>query len=98
MHLERRLVAYDHPLHDRLDDPLRLVLITLVASGATAALAETVTLRNGTVIVGSIVEMTETEVVLDTADLGRMRLKRRTVRNIADRDVSPRAADDDDAR
>lgn len=46
--------------------------------------AETIKLKNGSVVQGSIVEMNETDVVVDTADMGQVRLKRRAVESITD--------------
>ena len=46
--------------------------------------AETINLKNGSSIKGSIVEMNETEIIIDTADMGRLTIKRRTVKSITD--------------
>jgi hypothetical protein len=47
-------------------------------------MAETVKLKNGTVLKGVIVEMNQTDLVIDTAEMGRVTVKRYTIQNITD--------------
>jgi small nuclear ribonucleoprotein (snRNP)-like protein len=61
----------------------RLFIFFAACAGQTA-LAETIQLKDGTVIKGSIVSMDEQNVILDTSDLGRMTIKRRTIQSIRD--------------
>ncbi len=51
---------------------------------SSVALTETIILKNGTVLKGSIIQMTENDVTIDTADLGQMVIKRRAVQSIND--------------
>ncbi|WP_218110205.1 hypothetical protein [Oligoflexus tunisiensis] len=46
--------------------------------------AETVKLKNGSVLKGVIVEMNQTDLVIDTAEMGRVTVKRYTIQNISD--------------
>jgi hypothetical protein len=47
-------------------------------------LAETVRLKNGTVVRGAIVQMNETDLTVDTADMGQITVKRRAVQSFGD--------------
>lgn len=66
--------------------PLRskLVLAAVLLSRPVVSDGEEVILKNGTVLSGSIVQMTETDVTIDTADMGQVVVKRRTVQSISD--------------
>lgn len=46
--------------------------------------AETVRLKNGTVLNGAIVQMTETDLTIDTADMGQVVVKRRAIAGFSD--------------
>ena len=60
-------------------------LIFLILSVITQkAWAETIQLKDGTIVKGSIASMDEQFVVVDTADMGRVTIKRRTIQSIRD--------------
>ena len=62
-----------------------LFWITLATIGPTTlAFTETIVFKNGSTIKGSIVEMNETDITIDTADMGKVIAKRRTVQSIVD--------------
>lgn len=46
--------------------------------------AESILLKNGTIIKGAIVEMNETDATVDTADMGRIVIKRRAIQSMSD--------------
>lgn len=46
--------------------------------------AESILLKNGTTIKGSVVEMNETDATVDTADMGRIVIKRRAIQSMTD--------------
>lgn len=62
----------------------KIILVTAIVIPATLAYTETITLKNGTTIKGSLVEMTETDATIETADLGKIQIKRRAIQSIAD--------------
>ncbi|MCX6127032.1 MAG: hypothetical protein NTV34_20095, partial [Proteobacteria bacterium] len=60
------------------------ILSVALCSSASVVHTETITLKNGTVLKGSIVQMTELDVTIDTADMGQVLVKRRTIQSIND--------------
>jgi sRNA-binding regulator protein Hfq len=60
-----------------------LLLVACILIGQMAT-GETITLKNGTVLKGSLTSMNENEVVLQTADMGTLTIKRHTIRSIND--------------
>ncbi len=58
-----------------------LVVVALVSS---SAFAEVVKLKNGSVLKGVIVEMNQTDLIIDTAEMGRVTVKRYTIEKISD--------------
>jgi hypothetical protein len=63
---------------------MRLLFIATLFMISEAVMAETVRLKNGTVLKGVIVEMNQTDLVIDTAEMGRVTVKRYTIQNITD--------------
>jgi hypothetical protein len=66
-----------------LSIPLGSIVLLVLGEGSIV-FAETINLKNGSVIKGSIVEMNETDIIIDTSDLGQVKVNRRTVRSITD--------------
>jgi hypothetical protein len=66
----------------------RFALLSL-ACISQAAFAETIQLKDGTIIRGSIATMDEQVVTIDTSDLGRVTIKRRNIQSIRDGVESP---------
>lgn len=72
---------------------MRIRILNIAMTGAllvpaSVALTETIVLKNGSVIKGSIVQMTETDVTIETSDMGQVVVKRRTIQSINDGVVS----------
>ena len=68
---------------------MRIVILMMALVG-TGVQAETIYLKNGTILKGAIVEMSETNITLSTSDLGTVIIKRRSVAKIQDiSNVSP---------
>lgn len=63
---------------------MRLLFIATALMISEGLMAETVKLKNGTVLKGVIVEMNQTDLVIDTAEMGRVTVKRYTIQNISD--------------
>ncbi len=63
---------------------MKKYLVFGVLAIASAGRGETVYLKNGTVLQGAIVEMSETNITLSTSDLGTIIIKRRSVASISD--------------
>jgi hypothetical protein len=61
---------------------LFIFVVASILSGS--AFAETVKLKNGTVLKGVIVEMNQTDLIIDTAEMGRVTVKRYTIQKIGD--------------
>ena len=63
---------------------IRNAVITVAVMGAYAgeARAETITLKNGTVIKGTIEQMTEADVTIVADDIGKLLVKRSTIQSI----------------
>lgn len=70
---------------------MRLLFITAALWMSEGLIAETVKLKNGSVLKGVIVEMNPTDLVIDTAEMGRVTVKRYTIQNISD-DAAPGAS------
>lgn len=68
-----------------------LFFLIATISCSELLIAETVKLKNGTVLHGSIVQMTESELTIDTADMGQIQVKRRAIQGFED-DSTPVAA------
>lgn len=68
---------------------MRLLAIASFLLACTIGRAETIYLKNGTILKGSIVEMSETNITLSTADMGTLVIKRRSVSSIIDFVESP---------
>lgn len=67
---------------------MRLLFIASALLISEGVMAETVKLKNGTVLKGVIVEMNQTDLVIDTAEMGRVTVKRYTIQNISDDNAS----------
>jgi hypothetical protein len=63
---------------------MKLLFIASFLMISGSLMAETVKLKNGTVLKGVIVEMNQTDLVIDTAEMGRVTVKRYTIQNISD--------------
>lgn len=61
-----------------------ITLLALLLAYTHTARAETIQLKDGSVIKGSIATMDEQNVTVDTADLGRVTIKRRNIQAIRD--------------
>ncbi|HYX34924.1 MAG TPA: hypothetical protein VE954_17645 [Oligoflexus sp.] len=61
-----------------------LFILVVAAILSSPALAETVKLKNGTVLKGVIVEMNQNDLIIDTAEMGRVTVKRYTIQKISD--------------
>jgi len=64
-------------------------LIAALLTFSHTARAETIQLKDGTVVKGSIATMDEQNVTVDTADLGRVTIKRRNIQAIKDGAENP---------
>jgi preprotein translocase subunit YajC len=62
----------------------KLALLASMALPSTLALTEVVTLKNGSVLKGSIVQMTENDITIETSDMGQVVVKRRAVQTLND--------------
>ena len=64
----------------------KILLYSGIWSLSQPGLSETVILKNGNVLKGSIAEMSEENLIIDTADMGRITVKRRAIQSIRDGD------------
>ncbi len=62
------------------------IILSLLISNC--AFSETVKLKNGSVLKGVIVEMNQSDLIIDTAEMGRVTVKRYTIQKITDDDGS----------
>ena len=64
------------------------ILLLVILLMSQSAWGETVELKNGTVLKGVIVSMDENDLVIDTAEMGRVTVKRYKVKSISEGDSS----------